>query len=112
MTDRDRATLAGLGLLALAGAMPHPSGAEVAVGSSQAAGWEAALRRARQVDVNTAGIAELERLPQVGPTLAQRLVADRAAHGPFRTRQDLRRVRGIGEKTIEAIERYMKIVDE
>ena len=109
MTDRDRATLAGLGLLALAGAMPHPSGANVAVGSSQPAGWEAALRRARQVDVNTAGIAELECLPQVGPALAQRLVADRAARGPFRTRQDLRRVPGFGSKTVSAIEPYVSV---
>ena len=51
------------------------------------------------VDINRASAAELERLPRVGPALAQRIVAWREQHGPFRTLEDLRHVRGIGPAT-------------
>ncbi|MCC6245318.1 MAG: helix-hairpin-helix domain-containing protein [Gemmatimonadaceae bacterium] len=52
------------------------------------------------VDVNQATERELERLPRVGPALAKRIVAWREAHGPFRSLEDLRHVRGIGPATI------------
>lgn len=48
------------------------------------------------VDIDRAPAAELERLPHVGPALARRIVADRAANGPFRSLEGLQRVRGIG----------------
>ncbi len=51
------------------------------------------------VDINHASAAELERLPRVGPALALRIIAWREAHGPFRTLEDLRHVRGIGPAT-------------
>lgn len=112
MTDRDRTTLALLGLVALAtlGATRWRERQEAATPApAQTAAWDAALRHAREVDVNTAGIAELERLPQVGPALAQRIVADRVAHGPFRTPQDLTRVPGLGPKTYDAVEPYVTV---
>ena len=52
------------------------------------------------VDLNQATLSELERLPRVGPALAKRIVAYREAHGPFRSLEDLRHVRGIGPATI------------
>lgn len=55
------------------------------------------------VCINTASAAELEALPGIGPVLAQRIVDDRAANGPFASKEDLLRVEGIGEKTLEAI---------
>jgi DNA uptake protein ComE-like DNA-binding protein len=48
------------------------------------------------VDVDRASAAEIERLPRIGPALAKRIVADRAANGPFRSLDGLQRVRGIG----------------
>jgi len=51
------------------------------------------------VDVNRASAAELERLPRVGPALAGRIIAWREQHGPFRSLDDLRHVRGIGPAT-------------
>ena len=73
----------------------------------QSAQWDEALERARWIDVNTADVAELERLPEVGPALARRIVAYRQAHGSFHAPEDLRRVEGIGPKTFEAIQRYV-----
>jgi competence protein ComEA len=51
------------------------------------------------IDVNDASVAELERLPRVGPALAARIVAWREQHGPFESMESLRHVRGIGPAT-------------
>ena len=59
------------------------------------------------IDVERASAAEWERLPGIGPSLAARIVADRAAHGPFGTLEGLLRVRGIGAKTLERIRPYL-----
>ena len=53
-----------------------------------------------RVEVNRATAAQLTCLPGVGPALADRLVAERTAHGPFRDIGDLARVPGLGPKRI------------
>ena len=60
-----------------------------------------------QIDINSADWPELALLPNVGEQLAKRIVADRAANGPFRDLADLSRVRGIGPRTIESIQPYL-----
>ena len=57
-----------------------------------------------RIDVNSANAAELERLPRVGPALAQRIIDHRQRHGPFQTPEDLRHVRGIGPSTVRLLE--------
>jgi competence protein ComEA len=46
-------------------------------------------------------------MPDIGPELARRIVADRQERGPFRDLDDLRRVRGIGPRTLEAMKPYL-----
>jgi len=58
------------------------------------------------IDINSAGAAELELLPRIGPALAGRIVAYREEHGPFADVDDLDRVHGIGPKTIERLRGY------
>lgn len=53
-----------------------------------------------RIDLNAAGADELQLLPGIGPALAERIVADRLEHGAFATVEDLRRVRGVGERTV------------
>ena len=77
------------------------------VSAEQAADWASRLSASREVDVNTATVAELERLPGIGPALAARIVEERNQHGPFSSVQDITRVSGIGEKTIESIRRRL-----
>ncbi|MCO6006353.1 ComEA family DNA-binding protein [Actinoallomurus purpureus] len=48
------------------------------------------------LDLNTAGAAQLDQLPGVGPVLAQRIVDYRTQHGGFRSVDELRQVSGIG----------------
>jgi competence protein ComEA len=55
------------------------------------------------LDVNLATVADLERLPGVGPALAARIVDARARDGPFASVDDLRRVRGVGAATLERL---------
>jgi competence protein ComEA len=55
------------------------------------------------VHLNTASAAELEALPGVGPSLAQAIVSERARLGGFRRIDDLRRVRGIGDRRFEQL---------
>lgn len=51
---------------------------------------------AEPVDLNTATTAEIEGLPGIGPSLAQRIVAHRDSAGPFADLTALCAVRGIG----------------
>jgi competence protein ComEA len=55
------------------------------------------------VNINTASAADLETLPRVGPSLAQRIVDYRAEHGPFAAIEDIMQVSGIGPSIFEAI---------
>ncbi|MBR57980.1 MAG: hypothetical protein CMH54_07960 [Myxococcales bacterium] len=55
------------------------------------------------LNVNTASASQLVQLKGVGPTLAKRIVANREMHGPFFRVEDMRRVKGIGEKSVQRI---------
>jgi competence protein ComEA len=50
------------------------------------------------VSLNSATQAELEGLPGIGPTLAEAIITERERRGGFRSVNELRDVRGIGEK--------------
>ncbi|HEY0126140.1 MAG TPA: helix-hairpin-helix domain-containing protein [Blastococcus sp.] len=77
----------------LAVGVPGPVAAADAPGSAAAGGTADA---GGLVDLNTAGVAELDALPGIGPVLAQRIVDHRAQQGPFRTVEELDSVPGIG----------------
>lgn len=55
------------------------------------------------VDLNIAPAEELQTLPGVGPVLAQRIITDREANGPFQSPSDITRVFGFGEKKFQSI---------
>ena len=55
------------------------------------------------IDINTAKVADLVKLPGVGEALAKRIVEFRQEHGPFKRVEDLMKVKGIGEKSFEKL---------
>lgn len=55
------------------------------------------------VNINTASASELETLPEIGPVLAERIIAHREAHGPFDVPSDILQVPGIGDATFANI---------
>jgi competence protein ComEA len=57
----------------------------------------------RTIDLNLASERDLEGLPGIGPILALRIVEYREARGAFRDVEQLRRVKGIGKKTVDRI---------
>lgn len=60
------------------------------------------LADGERLDPNTAPAEELDRLPGVGPAIADRIV-DARAEGGFRSVADLTRVPGVGERTAERL---------
>jgi competence protein ComEA len=55
------------------------------------------------VNLNTAPWHELVNLPGIGAARARDIVKDREEHGPFRSIEDLSRVRGIGPATLAGL---------
>jgi competence protein ComEA len=61
------------------------------------------------VDLNRAGLAELDALPGIGPVLAGRILQHRDAHGPFREPEDLLAVPGIGPRLYERLRPRIRV---
>ena len=60
-----------------------------------------------KVNINTADAAQLEALDGIGPVLAQRIVDEREANGPYTGAEDLTRVEGIGQAIVESIQDHI-----
>lgn len=63
------------------------------------------------VDVNTASAALLARISGLNSTLAQNIVAHRDANGAFRTRDELKKVSRLGEKTFEQAAGFLRVMN-
>lgn len=80
----------------LVGVDPPPGGA---AGPAGAAGGPGAAAPAGLLDLNAAGVSDLDALPGIGPVLAQRIVDWRTENGRFGSIEQLREVTGIGDPT-------------
>lgn len=78
------------------------AGPEPGAGSAADAG-NAGTPAGGKVNLNTAGVEELDTLPKVGPVLAQRIVNWRKEHGAFKSVDELDAVDGVGPKMLEAL---------
>ncbi|HZG84128.1 helix-hairpin-helix domain-containing protein [Paenibacillus sp.] len=88
-----------------------PSGAaEPSLPAKEAAPAEAAS--SGLVDVNRATAEQLDALPGIGPAKAAAIVAYREAEGPFRRKEDLLNVKGIGPSIFAKIEAAITVAAE
>lgn len=61
------------------------------------------------ININTAGVTELDKLPGIGSALAERILQYRNEHGPFGKPEDLQKVSGIGAKTYEKMAAMLSV---
>ncbi|WP_322814351.1 ComEA family DNA-binding protein [Chloroflexus sp.] len=61
------------------------------------------------VDINRADRETLIALPGIGPVLADRIIAYREAHGPFKSVDDLTAISGIGERNINIFRKLVYV---
>ena len=55
------------------------------------------------ISISLADSATLQTLPRIGPATAERIIAWRETHGPFRSVEDLLAISGIGPATLEGL---------
>ncbi len=92
---------------------PTPTSAAAASGSSQNPLDSQSTTDPNQnsqnqdcIDINQAGLEELQQLPNIGPATAENILSARQ-NGPFLTKDDLLEVKNIGPATLEKIEDYI-----
>ena len=102
-----RAAIAGPKALPGAAAPKPPAGGDD--DTAPARGKKAVTGK---LNLNTATADQLMLLPGVGPSKAERVVAWRGKHGPFKRVQDLRKVKGFGYKTLKRLEPNLDVKGE
>jgi competence ComEA-like helix-hairpin-helix protein len=61
------------------------------------------------VNLNTATAAELQQVPGIGPSTAEKILQTRKSYGTFKSVNDLQAIRGIGPKKLEKMRKYLTV---
>jgi len=61
----------------------------------------------KKVNLNQASAKDLEKIPGIGRTLAQRIVEYRKVHGVFSSLEELLNIKGIGLKKLKVLKKYL-----
>jgi len=63
------------------------------------------------IDLNRATAADLEKIPGIGPVMAERIVVFRQKNGEFSRFEELEMVQGIGSRKLEHLSKYLQLTD-
>lgn len=61
------------------------------------------------ININSAGAADLCRIPGIGPGIADRIINYRKKHGKFKRVEEIMKVKGIGAGRFRKIRKFLKI---
>lgn len=67
------------------------------------------VKASGKVSLNTATAAQLESLPGVGPSTAEKILAYRQEHGGFSSLEEIMSVKGIGPKKFESMRPFLTL---
>jgi competence protein ComEA len=62
-----------------------------------------------KINLNTATVSDLSRLPGIGPATAKKIVDYRTAHGPFKRIEDVMNIKGIKDKKFQKIKDFITV---
>jgi competence protein ComEA len=64
---------------------------------------------AHPINLNTASATELEQVPGIGPSTAQKILDTRKSYGTFKSVDDLLAIKGIGPKRLDKMRKYLTV---
>jgi len=64
---------------------------------------------AKPININTANSEELQQVPGIGPATAQKILQMRKSYGPFKSLDDLLAIRGLGQKRLDKMRKYLTV---
>ncbi len=111
LTLQERKVLVLIGILILLGSFLrfrnlNPA-CETAVSSSERIIVDQDIISNGLVNINQASVESLRRIPGIGEVIAGRIIEYRLQFGSFMSLDDLKKVKGIGDKKIEIIKRHI-----
>jgi len=64
---------------------------------------------AHPININTANSTDLQQVPGIGPSTAQKILDTRKSYGTFKSVDDLLAIKGIGPKKLEKMRKYLTV---
>lgn len=61
------------------------------------------------INLNSASAAELQQVPGIGPSTAEKILQMRSSYGAFKSVDDLLAIKGIGPKRLEKMRKYLTV---
>ena len=61
------------------------------------------------INLNSASAAELQQVPGIGPSTADKILEMRKSYGAFKSVDDLLAIKGIGPKRLEKMRKYLTV---
>ncbi len=89
VVDADRARI-NLASVVRDGQQIHVPAFRESLSNTPAGGGSPGVPGSTRININTASVADLEKLPAIGEAIANRIVGYRESHGPFTHIEDLR----------------------
>ena len=68
---------------------------------------EKEIEESKKVNINIASKERFMTLPGIGPVMAERIISYREQNGSFEKAEDIKNVKGIGDKTFEKMKKWI-----